>query len=79
MSTEPLKCPKCGDKMTSGFIVDSVAGLKKRTAFDWIEGEANWSAIWGYQVKGKSRWNVSVYRCTGCGFLESYATTPAEQ
>jgi hypothetical protein len=64
--------------MATGFLVDAVAGLKKRTYPIWIEGEAIWSAVWGYQTKGKSRFGVTVFRCKGCGLLESYATAPEE-
>jgi hypothetical protein len=64
--------------MATGFLVDAVAGLKRRCAPIWIEGEAIWSALWGYQAKGRSRWAVNVYRCKECGFLESYATAPAD-
>jgi hypothetical protein len=54
-SAQPLQCPKCGGEMATGFIVDAVAGLKRRNAPIWIEGEAIWSAVWGYQTKGRSR------------------------
>jgi hypothetical protein len=78
MSAQASRCPKCGEEMSAAFLVDSVTGFKRRTVPVCIDGEAIWSALWGYLTKDRGRWFVSVYRCKGCGFLESYAKTPAE-
>lgn len=29
---------------------------------------------WGLQLKGQTKLNVITYRCSRCGFLESYTT-----
>lgn len=30
-------------------------------------------AWWGVKLKGQAKFNVITYRCSRCGFLESYA------
>jgi len=52
VSEQLLRCPKCGGEMSAGFIIDDVAGLKRRTDSVWIEGEKpTWSVVWGYQAR----------------------------
>ncbi len=58
--------------MEPGFVLD-------RNRFDdrqstWVEGSLQ-SNIWTGSVKSSEREQVPVttYRCTGCGYLESYA------
>jgi len=59
--------------MEPGFVLD-------RNRFDdrqstWMEGSLE-SNIWTGSVKASERVQIPVttYRCTGCGYLESYAT-----
>ena len=59
--------------MEPGFVLD-------RNRFDdrqstWMEGSLE-SNIWTGGAKASERIQipVTVYRCTGCGYLESYAT-----
>ena len=73
MSTEAIRCPKCNGVMVQGFIIDWT-GAKFSRVSDWVEG-----------APGKSRWfgtvlapaekciPVGTFRCSACGFLESYA------
>jgi hypothetical protein len=65
-------CPKCRASMEPGFVLD-------RNRFDdrqstWMEGTLE-SNIWTGSVKTSEREQIPVttYRCTGCGYLESYA------
>ncbi len=71
MSHEPGHCPKCDGQMERGFILDFAYG-------------GNFVSRWSQGTPRKSFWSVTklsneeavpigVYRCLGCGFLESYA------
>jgi hypothetical protein len=63
-------CPKCNGHMERGFVVDHD---KFPTMSEWTEGEAPVQySIWSGAIKGVTR-QVTTYRCTECGFLESYA------
>ena len=39
----------------------------------WVEGEPQYSIWTGLKLRGKERLPVTTYRCSRCGFLESYA------
>ena len=72
MNETTIICSKCRSRMEPGFVVDYTYGGKMQSR--WIEGEPE-SSFWsGLQTKGKLNFNVSTYRCEGCGYLESYAT-----
>ncbi len=58
--------------MEWGFVVD-FAHMKSHPAM-WVEGDAEISQWTGHvKIKGKRTFYLSTTRCTGCGFLESYA------
>jgi hypothetical protein len=40
---------------------------------EWLEGTPEYSMWTGMKTKGKERFPVTTFRCTGCGYLESYA------
>ncbi len=67
-------CPKCSDTMEEGYVLDSIATQTKSET--WIEGEkpkSVWEAITG--DTDKRSFEVEVFRCKGCGYLESFAKT----
>lgn len=66
------KCPKCGQEMEDGFTVDQAHGGAVAEP-RWAEGEPAYSFWTGVKLKGRTQYRVRTYRCTGCGFLESYA------
>ena len=71
MSTENLTCPKCSGQMVRGFILDHA--FAQLGFSHWIEGEPEWSRVFGTKVpKGKDM-PTATFRCEGCGYLESYA------
>ena len=57
--------------MEPGFVLDQADGGMAQSA--WVDG-APVPSIWtGLKLKGHQRLPVKTYRCTKCGFLESYA------
>ncbi len=64
-------CPRCTRSMEEGFILDvSDSGVKGTSK--WHEGKPN-RRWWGIKTSKAATREVSTWRCTGCGFLESYA------
>jgi hypothetical protein len=66
-----LECPKCRTRMEEGFIKDETYG--QVLASKWVEGAPEKSFWTGTKTRGKEQVEVRTYRCTGCGYLESYA------
>lgn len=68
-----LTCPKCKSQMESGFIVDSGPMVSS-----WVAGPPKLGfLILGFLKTlkiGEVR-EITTYRCTGCNYLESYAST----
>ena len=64
-------CPKCQGKMTGGVIVDNGHGAA--TVSQWQPGPAIMSRWLGLKIRKKELIPTVTYRCTRCGFLESYA------
>jgi hypothetical protein len=63
--------------MSEEFVLDR--GDQNSTNLQkWVEGEPVKSFWTGYQTKNRELYRVKSYRCERCGFLESYANTPAE-
>jgi hypothetical protein len=70
-STAP-SCPKCGNPMDRGFIPDEYRDRNEVTV--WVLGQPERSLETGRVVlTGTRMWHVVTYRCTACGYLESYA------
>ena len=73
MNTKSIRCPKCGGEMVQGFIFDREEGGLRRVS-NWVEGapEKNfWTAT---KVSKEKCIPVGTFRCSKCGFLESYAS-----
>lgn len=64
-------CPKCRSAMDVGFIKDESYGTTHVT--EWVEGEPEKSVWTGTKTSGRQLMPVTTYRCTSCGYLESYA------
>lgn len=71
-----LTCAKCGSSMEDGFLVDHTHGGVAKP--EWADGPLQTSFWTGVKMKGKERRIVTTYRCTRCGYLESYAVESAE-
>lgn len=65
-------CPKCNSTMEAGVMLDRGHG-DVLNASEWLEGVPEKSFWSGVKTKGKERIKVETYRCTRCGYLESYA------
>ena len=74
MNAEPIQCPKCSGAMLQGFIVDRAQGGSRRVS-NWVEGAPERSFWHGTDVPVEKCIPIGTFRCSTCGFLESYART----
>jgi len=71
MSETNLVCPKCSGEMEQGFVIEhSEAGYR---VTEWAAGapKARW-ILPGAKLP-KEHIPIGSFRCSSCGFLESYA------
>lgn len=67
----PTTCPRCGGRMEQGFIMDFAHGAL--LVSQWAKGPPT-KSFWTKTKKPKDGMlPVGTFRCSGCGFLESYA------
>ena len=71
MTTADHKCPKCQHELEEGFVADITSGGVFTSK--WVEGEPEKSLWTGTKTKGKRKVEIMTFRCTNCGYLESYA------
>ena len=73
MITKAIQCPKCNGEMAQGFIFDRADGGNRRV-INWVEGAPKKSDFWTVtRVPEEKCVPVGTFRCSVCGFLESYA------
>jgi hypothetical protein len=72
MDTKIMHCPKCNNEMVQGYIADWKADDRRRVS-NWIEGEPIKSYWYGTKISPEKCIPVGTFRCSVCGFLESYA------
>ena len=74
MSTEAIRCSKCNGVMVQGFIID-FKGTKFSVVSNWVEGASGKATWFGTCVPAPAEKCIPVgtFRCSVCGFLESYA------
>ena len=65
-------CSKCSAVMEEGFLLEK-GDLGALSAETWVAGQPVKSLISGLNLKEKVIYTVTSFRCTACGFLESYA------
>jgi hypothetical protein len=71
MAAKMNTCPKCQARMEEGFLLDHTHG--GRVVSTWVEGapeQGRWS---GLRIKQRRAHTTESWRCTACGFLETYA------
>ena len=73
MSSISLICPKCQGTMVRGFIADFADMGQNANVSTWVEGPPHMSLLFGTKTPAAARVPVGTYRCSGCGYLESYA------
>ena len=57
--------------MQEGFILDAAQNEHKVSR--WIAGKPESSFWTGTKTKGKDQYRIQSFRCSRCGYLESYA------
>jgi Domain of unknown function (DUF6487) len=72
MSTTPQQCPKCNGQMEQGFVVDNAHGGRVVVSH-WAAGPPQKSFWFGTKLPDEKLLSIGTFRCTSCGFLESYA------
>ena len=61
--------------MEAGFVLDSTYGAN--LAAQWVEGIPIRSVWTGVKLKGRRKLPIVTYRCSKCGYLESFASEVA--
>ena len=74
MSSPNPKCSKCQSAMEEGFILDKGHHDSAGISY-WVAGSPD-KRWWGLNTKGREKLMVITFRCTRCGYLESYTVTP---
>jgi hypothetical protein len=69
--SQEFRCPKCDGEMSQGFVLDSTYGA--RLVDQWFEGAPRKSFWYGTKLPDGKSIPIGTFRCTSCGFLESYA------
>jgi hypothetical protein len=73
-------CPRCGSRMEFGHLVDHVhltSSLERAVQARWTAGPAKRDQLRTDDIPQPVQYlGVDTYRCTQCGYLESYANTP---
>lgn len=69
-------CLRCQARMEMGFVLDRSDATQYSAV--WVKGPAEKSMWAGVKdTSGKEKREIVTYRCTGCGYLESYAKAAA--
>ena len=69
------RCAKCGGLLEAGFIPDEFRNHSEISV--WVRGAPMRDPATGeLDLGGAHMWQVVTLRCTGCGYLESYAADP---
>jgi hypothetical protein len=72
MSADKLTCLKCSGDIVRGFIVD--LSFPQIAVSHWVEGPPQKSLVSGTKVPADKAMPTATFRCTKCGYLESYAS-----
>ncbi len=66
------ECLRCQGSMKPGYIIDHTQHASS-VVQTWLRGEPEKSFWTGLKTKKRSHRQVRTFRCTRCGYLESYA------
>lgn len=64
------KCAKCGAAMETGIVIDQTYGYS--TVSVWLKGKPERGFWTGLKLRTQPK-PTETFRCTSCGYLESYA------
>ena len=56
--------------MEQGYLLDE--SYARRQPLKWIEGAPDYW-VFNLKLRGKRQFELTTYRCSRCGYLESYA------
>jgi rubredoxin len=73
MAKSERRCPKCEAAMQEGFIPVCI-GPPPAVASVWVVGPPEKGRLGGVKFDRRNQCQIRSYRCSGCGYLESYAT-----
>jgi predicted nucleic-acid-binding Zn-ribbon protein len=71
MTDGQQQCPKCNGRMEQGFILDK--GLNAQYISRWAAGQPENSFFTVTKVSESQAIPIGAFRCSSCGYLESYA------
>jgi hypothetical protein len=74
--TSAKTCPKCSGRVGEGFVLDRTYGANLQST--WVGGRPAKSFWTGLKLKGQGTLPVTTFRCSGCGYLESYASEASD-
>ena len=68
---DAIRCAKCGGEMELGYVSDRNCGWHDPRK--WFPGVLQLGWLEGIQKNKAKPLHVITYRCSACGYLESYA------
>jgi predicted nucleic-acid-binding Zn-ribbon protein len=71
VANSPQQCSKCGSGMEQGFVLDNTHGARGVSL--WVAGAPLKSLWFGTKLPDEKLVPIGTYRCSSCGYLESYA------
>ena len=72
MSAVSRTCSKCQGHMIQGFIADFADMEQNANVSTWVEGPPKMSLMFGTKTPAAKHVPIGTYRCSACGYLESY-------
>jgi hypothetical protein len=75
MKDVPSSCSKCGGNLAQGFSAQFIPCSIYAIVDYWVAGEPQKTWRGAKLPRGKDQYiPIAHFRCTNCGFLESYAS-----
>jgi hypothetical protein len=78
MANADVSCPKCTGRMAEGFALErghyNTPGIGSWVDGPWVPPPKKMLAFGDpLRLRERQQWPITGYRCTSCGYLESYA------
>jgi hypothetical protein len=68
----PSICQRCSGPLELGYVLE-IGDSNARSVSQWISGAPERGFMFGLKTRNRRSLPVTTFRCTLCGFLESYA------